>query len=110
MDPTPVEPRILPVDKRLSLVFPATAIDAKTSLWVAWAQTRGNGLRMMLVVGAVPWILSWATHSIYRDEAGVLEALAVAGVATLFVAIGVAAVSLSYLELIRRPRVGKDIP
>jgi hypothetical protein len=84
---------------RLSMVFPATAIDVKTSLRVAWAQTRANGLRMMLVVGGVPWILSWATSSIYRDEAGTFEALLVSGVATFFLALEVAALSLSYREL-----------
>jgi hypothetical protein len=84
---------------RLSPLFPATAVDRKVDLKWAWRLTRGNGLRLMLIVGFLPWALSYVPPLLYRSEATALETilLTVAGIA-LF-AVEIAALSISYREL-----------
>ena len=84
---------------RLSPLFPATAVDRKVDLKWAWRLTRGNGLRLMLIVGFLPWALSYLPPLLYRSEATALETilLTVAGIA-LF-AVEIAALSISYREL-----------
>lgn len=84
---------------RLSPLFPATAVDRKVDLTWAWRLTRGNGLRLMVIVGFLPWALSYVTPLLYRSGATALETilLTVAGIA-LF-AIEIAALSISYREL-----------
>jgi len=84
---------------RLSPLFPATALDRKVDPKWAWRLTRGNGLRLMLIVGFLPWALSYLPPLLYRSEATALETvlLTVAGIA-LF-AIEIAALSISYREL-----------
>jgi hypothetical protein len=84
---------------RLSPLFPATAVDRKVDLQWAWRLTRGNGLRLMVIVGFLPWALSYLPPLLYRSEATALETvlLTVAGIG-LF-AIEIAALSISYREL-----------
>lgn len=86
---------------RLSVVFPAIAVDRKVSLKWAWDATTGNGWRLVLVVGALPWVISGAVGLLYRLIPGVATtvALTVAGFALLVVE--VAAISLSYRELVQ---------
>jgi hypothetical protein len=84
---------------RLSPLFPATALDRQVDLRWAWELTRGNGWRMVVVVGVLPWALSYVTPALYRSGATVVELgiLTVAGIA-LF-AVEIAALSISYREL-----------
>ena len=85
---------------RLSPVFPATAIDAQTSLTRAWADTRGNGLRMMVLVFALPMGLNLLAAAVYRDDATFAEALLVRALMVATLAIEVTALSLAYRQLV----------
>jgi hypothetical protein len=87
---------------RLSPLLPATAVDQRVDLRWAWDLTRGNGWRMMVIVGVLPWVLSWVTPLLYRDGATTVElvVLTVAGIA-LF-AFEIAALSISYRELTKQ--------
>jgi len=89
---------------RIAFVFPATAIDARAGLQASWRQTRGNGLRMMVIVGALPWIVRYATWSLYSDEPGLPEVVFVLAVGTVLLVIEVAALSLAYRQLAAAPR------
>ena len=42
------------VFSRLALVLPATAVDKKPNLTWAWTISRGNGLRLLVVIGLIP--------------------------------------------------------
>jgi hypothetical protein len=88
---------------RFALVFPATAIGEKTSFGEAWQSTRGNGWRMLVVVGAVPAVTSYATGWLYNNAPGIGAAIAASAVIALFLAVEVTALSLSYKALRPRP-------
>jgi hypothetical protein len=81
---------------RLSLVLPATAIDRKMNLKEAWRLSEGNGWRLVVIVGVLPWMFSYLLGGIFRENATWPE---VVGVMTLLVvtsAFGIVALSLSY--------------
>jgi hypothetical protein len=84
---------------RLSLIFPALAIDKKLSLKEAWRLTKGNGWRLAFIVGGLPWILSELIHLLYHDEASIFEAIILTVLATALFVVEIAAISLSYYEL-----------
>lgn len=93
---------------RLALVFPATAIDAKTSFTESWLRTRGNGWRMLVVVGGVPAVLSYATDWLFSQALGIGAEIAVSVVIALFLAVEVTALSLSYRALTPQPPPGSS--
>lgn len=84
---------------RLCLVLPATALDRALPLGEAWRRSRGNGLRVMLVVAGLPWLLGWLVDFAYRRDATELEWLLVVAVGIVASVFEVAAVSLCYREL-----------
>jgi hypothetical protein len=85
---------------RLSLVFPAVAIDKPISLSRSWSYTRNNGLRMFFIVGLFPAILSVMLGAFTRDEATLIEQVILGFVFYLIFAIEIFALSLSYKEII----------
>jgi hypothetical protein len=84
---------------RLALVFPATAIGARTSLLKAWRQTRGNGWRMVVIVGVIPWAFSYGISFVFGDEPGVAKAVLLTALGTALLAVEISALSLSYRDL-----------
>ena len=84
---------------RLSLVFPATAIDRKVSLKRAWEETTGNGWRLVLVVALLPWVFSQIIGFLYREEASAMEVFVLTILTCALFAVEVVALSLSYREL-----------
>jgi hypothetical protein len=84
---------------RLSLVFPATAIDRDVDFKWAWRLTRGQGWRMFIVVAILPWLISEAVALLWRSEATAVETAALALIGTALFAVEIAALSLSYREL-----------
>ena len=83
---------------RLSLVFPATAIDRKVSLKWSWVVTRGNGWRMFIIVGLFPWLLTLAVWLLWRENATVLEKTTLSIASYFGLAIEVFLLSLTYRE------------
>jgi len=86
---------------RLSLLFPALAADQSFDPIAAWKATRGNGWKLAIVVGALPWALRSIADSMYRDEATWVEFGALLVLTAVFTVIQVVALSLSYWELTR---------
>lgn len=84
---------------RLSLAFPATAIDKRSGLRWSWIRTRGNGWRIFFVVGLFPWLIALAISLMWRDEASVLEQVALSIITYVGLAIEVVALSFTYKEL-----------
>jgi len=86
---------------RLSLVFPATAIDRPAGLRWAWRMSRGNGWRLVVVVTVLPWLVSRLVGLLYRDEATAAEIVLLTVLGTALFALEIAALSVAYRELVR---------
>jgi hypothetical protein len=84
---------------RLSLVLPATAIESKTSLRSAWKGSARNGWRLVLIVGALPWVLSRAVDLMVRQDATSPELVALTMLSIIASMLGIIALSLSYQDL-----------
>jgi hypothetical protein len=72
---------------RLSLIFPAAALDKKTTLKLAWEQSRNNGWRLAIVVGALPFIVSKLLGLLYRNAATAFEWIILTILGTAIVAL-----------------------
>jgi hypothetical protein len=88
---------------RLAVVFPATAIDRRITLGDAWSLTRGNAWRMMVIVGALPWSFSYLRYAVYGEDPSMILVVLVTAVATVFLTVEIAALSLAYRELSAEP-------
>jgi hypothetical protein len=86
---------------RVSLLFPALAVDRSFDPIAAWRATRSNGWKLAIVVGALPWALRSIANAMYRDEATWVEFGALLVLTAVFTVIQVVALSLSYWELTR---------
>jgi hypothetical protein len=84
---------------RLAVVLPATAIDRGMTLGDAWSLTRGNAWRMMVIVGALPWSFSYLWYAIYGRDPSMILVVVVTAVATVFLTVEIAALSLAYRAL-----------
>lgn len=84
---------------RLCMVFPAIAVDRRPSVKWSWALTRGNGWKLAVIVGVLPWAIKEGLALLFREEASFVETLAIAAAAVALIAVEVAAVSLSYRAL-----------
>lgn len=85
---------------RLSILFPATAVDERPNLKWAWNITSGNGWKLFLIVALLPQLVSaiyifvdWPVHLIIQFAIGLLT--------YALVAIEIAALSVSYRFLNR---------
>lgn len=52
------------VVSRLALCLPAAAIDRPLSPRRAWSMTQGNGLRLLVLLGLLPWLLQLARYQL----------------------------------------------
>jgi hypothetical protein len=84
---------------RLAPLFPATAVDAGTGLAAAWNLTRGNGWRMAVAVGALPWAATLVVGFLDRAELTIMHMVLSVVLGTIFMAVEIAALSLAYREL-----------
>jgi len=88
---------------RLSLVFPATAIDKGIRLKQSWEITRDNGWRLTLIVFLYPWLINLVVWFLLRDNATILEKVLVSILYYIGLAIGIFALSLSYQHFMENP-------
>jgi hypothetical protein len=89
------------VAARLCLLFPATAIDRAPSVRWAWERTVRNGWRLAVIIGFLPWALSQMLGLLWRAEATALEWLLFLVAGSAVFVFEIAAVSLSYRELMK---------
>jgi hypothetical protein len=85
---------------RLSLWLPMLATDREFSAPDAWRISSGNGWRLAVIVGVLPWSGSGITYLLYRDGATPFELGLLTVLGSLFVVVEVVALSLAYRELI----------
>lgn len=91
---------------RLSLVFPATAVDSDSSLSKAWKAGQGNTIRLALVVYAVPAVTSAFGYLfpdwIYQNFEAILTVLGIL-IGYIMWVIEIACLSFAYKYLIALP-------
>jgi hypothetical protein len=83
----------------LALLLPAAAVDVRTTFQKSWRQTRGNGWRVVVVVGVLPWTFAYLANFVEGDDPGVVTAVAMTALATTLLAVEISALSLSYQQL-----------
>lgn len=91
---------------RISLVFPATAIDRPAGLAASWRMTQGNGWRMFVVVGLFPWLIDSVLSLVWREDATVVEETLLSLVGLVGFSMTIFALSFAYREIERRDGVG----
>jgi hypothetical protein len=84
---------------RLCLIFPAIAVDKKVDLKWAWKTTEGNSIRLIFLVGFLPWFISTMIGLMYREEATIVEIVILTFLSCMLFTVEVAALSLSYKEI-----------
>jgi len=87
---------------RLSLVYPATAVDRQVNLTWAWNLSHFNGWRLMVVVGLLPWVFSFREDLLLRENATLVESLLVVTIGLVLLAVEVVALSFSYKHLVEQ--------
>jgi hypothetical protein len=75
------------------------AIDGKVDLRRAWQQSARNGWRLVVIVGALPWVLSYGVGLMYRENATLPELVILVVLSVLTSTLGIIALSLSYQDL-----------
>lgn len=83
---------------RFGLVLPATALDKKLDLAWAWQRSRGNSLRLFLVVGLIPYSLTYLV-GLMDVGAGSVASIFYTVLGFILLVIEIAALSLSYQAL-----------
>ena len=84
---------------RLCLVLPAAAVDRSFDPRIAWRLSRGNGWRLAVIIGVLPWALKWLAHLFYRQGATLVEFGVLLVLVASFTVFQVVALSLAYWEL-----------
>jgi hypothetical protein len=84
---------------RFSPMLPAIAVDHAIGPLTAWRLSRGNGWRLLCVVGVLPWTLKWIVATLCRDGATMVEFGILLVLTSAFTVVQVAALSLSFWEL-----------
>jgi len=81
---------------RLSLIFPATAIDEHSHPGWAWELSRNNGWRLTFIVGILPLVLAHLESLLLRENATLPEVILLTVFGFILLAVEIAALSLSY--------------
>lgn len=96
---------------RIAFVFPACAAGWKTSLRIAWDQTRDNGVRLtiaMLSIELPVYGLDWFLASIFDPQNSMIANIAYSTLDTLtwvmLTALAASLLSIAYLTLVGPPR------
>ena len=90
---------VLYVFSRLSVVYPATALDRQVDMKWAWALTAYNGWRLTLIIGLLPWLLYYFVSLFYREDPTLVEMVLLKLVGFIVLAVEIVALSFSYKYL-----------
>ena len=90
---------VLYVFSRLSVLYPAIALDQPIEARWAWQSTARNGWRMTLIVGILPWLLFYGVALLFRENATFVEYLVLKIIGFFLLAVEVVALSFSYKHL-----------
>ena len=96
---------------RLCLLFPAIAVDRQVGIKWAWSSTKGNGWRIFVVVVFCPWLFSIVIWLVSRENATVIEEVALSLISYIGLAIEIFILSLTYQEIeLNRNRDSNHLP
>ncbi len=84
---------------RLSLIFPATAVDQRPDIKWAWDRSFNNGWRLVVIVGLLPSVTSIAQELLERENSSIIEDALWPLMYILVLIVEISALSLSYKEL-----------
>ena len=90
---------------RFSLVLPATAIDVRTNLMWSWEATKNNGTRMLILIGAVPWVTTILLDLLWRENGTMFEYVFISILGYLAVAVEIFILSIAVREMHRIEQV-----
>ena len=90
---------------RFSMVLPATAIDEKVDLRWSWERTRGNGWRLVVIIGLLPWALASIMQALSYEGMSLISVFAWCVVSAFLGIVEVVALSLSFWELGKGPKI-----
>jgi len=99
---------VLYIFARLSLAFPAAAIDRKSGPRWSWIRTQGNGWRIFVVVGLFPWLAEMVFWFLLREDATVLEQVVLSIIGFIGLAIEIIALSFTYKEFAKQYTAGEQ--
>ena len=85
---------------RVTLVFPSIAMDRRLTLKGSWRLTSGNGWRMFVVVGLLPWAMAFLLSVFSREDSTVVEQVLLALAMYAAMAVEIFALSLAFKELV----------
>ena len=85
---------------RCILVLPATAIDEAIGLRESWQRTRGNGWKIVLIIGIYPWIINVILWLAAGDETTLFSYSLTAVLYYVGLALEVTALSFVYKALV----------
>lgn len=86
---------------RLSLVFPATAVDERTSMKWSWMVSKNNGIRIFALIGVLPWFTSILLDLLWRENGTMFEYVFLSILGYLVVAVEIFILSITFRELHR---------
>jgi hypothetical protein len=84
---------------RLSVLWPAIALDEQVGAQWAWRLTVHNGWRLTVVVSLLPWVLYFAVNLLLRENATLVESIILKLLGFTLLAVEVVALSFSYKHL-----------
>lgn len=90
---------LLYILSRLSVLYPAIAVDRQVNAQWAWQLTVDNGWRLTVVVGLLPWVLYFLVSFLLRNNATWVEQILFILIGFVLFAVEVVALSFSYKHL-----------
>jgi hypothetical protein len=90
---------VLYIFSRLSVLYPAIAMDQQPTAQWAWRITDRNGWRLTVVVSFLPWALYFLTSLLLRENAIFVENIIFELLGFILLAVEIVALSLSYKHL-----------
>lgn len=90
---------ILYVFCRLSVLYPAIAVDREVTAQWAWGLSQRNGWRLTFIVGFLPWGVSFLMQYLFRENATFAEYMFFKLLGLILLAVEIVMLSLSYQHL-----------
>ena len=89
---------------RFSLVLPARAIDTRKNIMWSWEATKNNGVRMLILIGVVPWITTILLDLLWRENGTMFEYVFISILGYLAIAVEIFILSIAFREFQRVER------
>jgi len=84
---------------RFCLLLPAAALDHRQTLKWAYGVSQGNGIRIAIAIGVLPWGLDWLVSTAMVDKPSLLLNLVYYFMSIVIMVIEISALSITYKEL-----------